>query len=96
MSENELWYPTLAGAAERKIDTCLGLVNVIVGGKQDGLSIVLWPSLTLKGTMWSEQYKAFSLTHNIVLIDSPGVGKSENRTPAARHAGLPLAISSEA
>ncbi len=78
MSENELWYPTLAGAAERKIDTCLGLVNVIVGGKQDGLSIVLWPSLMLKGTMWSEQYKAFSLTHNIVLIDSPGVGKSEN------------------
>ncbi len=78
MSDGELWYPTLVGSAERKIDTCLGVVNVIVGGKQDGPSIVLWPSLMMKGTMWSEQYKAFSPTHHIVLIDSPGIGKSEN------------------
>ena len=72
-----LWHPDLPGATEQKIDTCLGLVNVAVGGKADGPALVLWPSLMMKGSMWSFQYKHFQGSHRVVLIDSPGINKSE-------------------
>ncbi|MEV6125915.1 alpha/beta hydrolase [Streptomyces violaceusniger] len=67
----------LEGTTEKLIPTSLGLVNVRVGGRPDGPAMVFWPSLMMDGTMWQHQYEHFAPTHRIVLIDSPGHGKSD-------------------
>ncbi|MGA6156274.1 alpha/beta fold hydrolase [Stenotrophomonas sp. NPDC087984] len=67
----------LEGTTEKLIPTSLGLVNVRVGGRSDGPAMVFWPSLMMDGTMWQYQYEHFAPTHRIVLIDSPGHGKSD-------------------
>ncbi|KAF9881554.1 hypothetical protein CkaCkLH20_00700 [Colletotrichum karsti] len=72
-----LWNPEMIGATEQLIDTSLGFINVTVGGNPTGPALVLWPSLMLRGSMWSYQYEYFRKTHRVVLIDSPGINKSE-------------------
>ncbi|MFE9062971.1 alpha/beta fold hydrolase [Streptomyces violaceusniger] len=67
----------LEGTAEKLIPTSLGLVNVRVGGRSDGPAMVFWPSLMMDGTMWQHQYEHFAPAHRVVLIDSPGHGKSD-------------------
>ncbi|MCO5992907.1 alpha/beta fold hydrolase [Actinoallomurus rhizosphaericola] len=67
----------LEEATERLISTSLGLINVRVGGRDDGPAMVCWPSLMMDGTMWRYQYEHFAPTHRMVLIDSPGHGKSD-------------------
>jgi 3-oxoadipate enol-lactonase len=61
----------------RQIDTSLGVVAVHIGGNQDGPAMVFWPSLMMTGTMWRFQYEHYAAGYRIVLIDSPGIGKSE-------------------
>ncbi|MGW1759738.1 alpha/beta fold hydrolase [Streptomyces mirabilis] len=39
--------------------------------------MVCRPSLMMDGTMWQYQYEHFAPTHRVVLIDSPGHGKSD-------------------
>ncbi|WP_037854855.1 alpha/beta fold hydrolase [Streptomyces sp. NRRL S-340] len=67
----------LEGTTESLIPTSLGLINVRVGGRADGRPMVFWPSLMMDGTMWEYQYEHFAPTHRVVLIDSPGHGKSD-------------------
>jgi 3-oxoadipate enol-lactonase len=62
---------------DKLIPTSLGLVNVREGGRADGPAMVCWPSLMMDGTMWRYQYEHFAPTHRMVLIDSPGHGKSD-------------------
>ncbi|MFD9894962.1 alpha/beta fold hydrolase [Amycolatopsis sp. NPDC059027] len=62
---------------ETLIPTSLGLINVRTGGRTDGPAMVCWPSLMMDGTMWRYQYEHFAPTHRLVLIDSPGHGKSD-------------------
>ncbi|MFD3307201.1 alpha/beta fold hydrolase [Streptomyces sp. NPDC058694] len=67
----------LEEATEKLIPTSLGLINVRVGGRSDGPAMVCWPSLMMDGTMWQYQYEHFAPTHRLVLVDSPGHGKSD-------------------
>jgi 3-oxoadipate enol-lactonase len=67
----------LDDVTETLIPTSLGLINVRLGGHADGPAMVCWPSLMMDGTMWQYQYEHFAPTHRMVLIDSPGHGKSE-------------------
>ncbi|WSQ15869.1 alpha/beta hydrolase [Streptomyces sp. NBC_01231] len=53
------------------------MINVRVGGRCDGPAMVCWPSLMMDGTMWQYQYEYFAPTHRVVLIDSPGHGRSD-------------------
>ncbi|WP_194897445.1 alpha/beta fold hydrolase [Catenulispora pinisilvae] len=70
----ETW---LQGVSERLIPTSLGLINVRDGGEPQGPALIFWPSLMMDGTMWRRQYEHFAGTHRVVLIDSPGHGKSD-------------------
>ncbi|MEU3372437.1 alpha/beta fold hydrolase [Streptomyces sp. NPDC006711] len=67
----------LHDVTEQLIPTALGDINVRVGGRPDGPAMVCWPSLMMDGTMWQYQYEHFAPTHRLVLIDSPGHGKSD-------------------
>ncbi|WP_033351238.1 alpha/beta fold hydrolase [Kitasatospora aureofaciens] len=67
----------LDGVTERLVPTSLGLINVHEGGKADGPALIFWPSLMMDGTMWRHQYEHFAPTHRVVLVDSPGHGKSD-------------------
>ncbi|MFE9558725.1 alpha/beta fold hydrolase [Streptomyces sp. NPDC006692] len=67
----------LEGTTEELIPTSLGLINVRIGGRDDGRPMVFWPSLMMDGTMWAFQYEHFAPTHRVVLIDSPGHGRSD-------------------
>ncbi|MCO5972939.1 alpha/beta fold hydrolase [Actinoallomurus soli] len=67
----------LEEATEKLVPTSLGLINVREGGRLDGPAMVCWPSLMMDGTMWRYQYEHFAPTHRMVLIDSPGHGKSD-------------------
>ena len=67
----------LDSVTEQLIPTTLGLVNVRVGGRADGPAMVFWPSLMMDGTMWQYQYEHFAPDYRVVLIDSPGHGKSD-------------------
>ncbi|MEV5711812.1 alpha/beta fold hydrolase [Actinoallomurus sp. NPDC052274] len=62
---------------EQLIPTSLGLINVREGGRPDGPAMVCWPSLMMDGTMWRYQYEHFAPSHRMVLIDSPGHGRSD-------------------
>ncbi|WP_083245722.1 alpha/beta fold hydrolase [Paraburkholderia nodosa] len=62
---------------EQKIPTAFGRVNVRIGGKQDGRTMVFWPSLMLDASMWSYQFDHFAAGYHIVLIDPPGIGGSD-------------------
>jgi 3-oxoadipate enol-lactonase len=68
---------SLDEVTEKLIPTSLGLVNVREGGRADGPVMVCWPSLMMDGTMWRYQFEHFAPTHHMVLIDSPGHGKSD-------------------
>ena len=65
------------GSTERLIATSLGILNVRVGGKADGPAMVCWPSLLMNHSMWRFQHQHYASTHRMVLIDAPGIGKSE-------------------
>ncbi|MEY9864033.1 3-oxoadipate enol-lactonase [Catenulispora sp. GAS73] len=67
----------LQDASERLIPTSLGLINVRDGGTRQGPPLIFWPSLMMDGTMWRHQYEHFAATHRVVLVDSPGHGKSD-------------------
>jgi 3-oxoadipate enol-lactonase len=67
----------LDAVTDKLIPTSLGLINVREGGRADGPAMVYWPSLMMDGTMWRHQYEHFAPTHRVVLIDSPGHGKSD-------------------
>ncbi|CAK7283872.1 alpha/beta fold hydrolase [Streptomyces misionensis] len=67
----------LNDVTEKLIPTSLGLMNVRVGGRADGPAMVFWPSLMMDGTMWRFQYEHFAATHRVVLVDSPGHGRSD-------------------
>ncbi|MFF5405064.1 alpha/beta fold hydrolase [Streptomyces misionensis] len=67
----------LNDVTEKLIPTSLGLMNVRVGGRIDGPAMVFWPSLMMDGTMWRFQYEHFAPTHRVVLVDSPGHGRSD-------------------
>ncbi|MFE5086480.1 alpha/beta fold hydrolase [Streptomyces mirabilis] len=67
----------LEGVTEKLIRTSLSLISVRVGGRPDGPAMVCWPSLMMGGTMWQYQHEHFAPTHRVVLIDSPGHGKSD-------------------
>lgn len=62
---------------ELLIPTSLGLINVRDGGNAEGPALIFWPSLMMDGTMWRPQYEHFAPGHRVVLIDSPGHGKSD-------------------
>ena len=47
------------------------------GGKEGAPVMVFWPSLMMTNTMWSYQYEYYAPKYRVVLIDSPGVGKSD-------------------
>jgi 3-oxoadipate enol-lactonase len=64
------------GSQERLIPTQLGAINVRVGGRLDGPTMVFWPSLLMNGSMWRHQYEHYAPTHRVVLVDAPGIGKS--------------------
>lgn len=65
------------GITEKLIPTTVGLINVREGRRADGPVMVCWPSLMMDGTMWQYQYEHFAPAYRMVLIDSPGHGKSE-------------------
>lgn len=67
----------LNDVTEKLIPTSLGLMNVREGGRADGPAMVFWPSLMMDGTMWRFQYEHFAPTHRVVLVDSPGHGRSD-------------------
>ncbi|ATL70608.1 alpha/beta fold hydrolase [Nocardia terpenica] len=67
----------LEDMTEQLISTALGLINVRDGGRSDGPVLVFWPSLMMDGTMWRYQYEHFASDYRIVLVDSPGHGRSE-------------------
>ncbi|QIS22771.1 alpha/beta fold hydrolase [Nocardia terpenica] len=67
----------LEDMTEQLIPTALGLINVRDGGRSDGPVLVFWPSLMMDGTMWRYQYAHFAPDCRIVLVDSPGHGRSE-------------------
>ncbi|MEU0859348.1 alpha/beta fold hydrolase [Streptomyces griseofuscus] len=67
----------LDGVTEKLIPTSLGLLNVRVGGRSTGPAMVFWPSLMMDGAMWRFQYEHFAPTHRVVLVDSPGHGRSD-------------------
>lgn len=67
----------LEGVTEQLIPTSLGLINVREGGRTDGPVLVFWPSLMMDGTMWRYQYEHFAPDYRILLVDSPGHGRSE-------------------
>ncbi|MCC2274526.1 alpha/beta hydrolase [Streptomyces sp. ET3-23] len=67
----------LDDVTEKLIPTTLGRMNVRVGGRADGPAMVFWPSLMMDGTMWRFQYEHFAPTHRVVLVDSPGHGRSD-------------------
>jgi 3-oxoadipate enol-lactonase len=56
------------------------VINVGVGGLDDGPAMVFWPSLVMTAAMWRHQYEHFARTHRVVLIDAPGIGKSDRLT----------------
>lgn len=60
------------------IPTCLGRIRVRVGGSGPGL--VFWPSLMMDGELWIAQAQHFCGDYRVVLIDSPGHGRSEPLT----------------
>jgi 3-oxoadipate enol-lactonase len=62
---------------EQLVPTHLGDINIRVGGREDGPLLVCWPSLFMDGTMWQYQYEHFAARYRMVLIDSPGHGKSD-------------------
>lgn len=64
-------------STEQLIPTVLGRLNVRVGGKTDDPVMVCWPSLLMNHSMWRFQYEHYAATHRVVLIDAPGIGKSE-------------------
>lgn len=59
----------------KKIKTCLGNLAVRISGK--GESIIFWHSLMFDGTMWQAQEKFFSQNYQVILVDAPGHGNSE-------------------
>jgi 3-oxoadipate enol-lactonase len=67
----------LAGAQQKRIKTVFGYVNVTIGGKESGPAMVLWPSAMMQGSLLSYQYQHFAPRYRIVLVDPPGVGKSD-------------------
>jgi 3-oxoadipate enol-lactonase len=67
----------LAGAQQKRIKTAFGHVNVTIGGNESGLVMVLWPSAMMQGSMLSYQYQHFASKYRVVLVDPPGVGKSD-------------------
>ena len=67
----------LQGAQQQKVKTAFGNINITVGGNPNGPAMLLWPSLMMQGLMWSYQYEHFGSKYRMVLIDSPGVGKSD-------------------
>jgi len=67
----------LQDVSERLIPTSLGLINVRDGGRREGPPLIFWPSLMMDGTMWRHQYEHFAADHRVVLVDSPGHGKSD-------------------
>jgi 3-oxoadipate enol-lactonase len=60
------------------IDTVLGQIRVQTRGS--GESVVFWPSLLMAGDMWTAQADHFAGDRKVVLIDSPGHGRSERLT----------------
>src|SRR5262245_36521264 len=62
---------------ERTIPTKLGHIHIKVGGNDRGPTMVFWPSLLMTGALWRYQYQHYSGTHRVVLIDPPGIGKSD-------------------
>ena len=67
----------LAGAGHKRIKTAFGHVNVTIGGNESGPAMVLWPSAMMQGSMLSYQYHHFAPRYRMVLVDPPGVGKSD-------------------
>ena len=67
----------LAGAQQKRIKTAFGHVNVTIGGNESGPAMILWPSLMMQGSMLSYQYEQFASKYRMVLVDPPGVGKSD-------------------
>jgi 3-oxoadipate enol-lactonase len=62
----------------RTLPTTLGRLRVQTSGT--GEVILFWPSLLMTGDMWAGQAAEFGAAHQVVLIDPPGHGGSENLT----------------
>jgi 3-oxoadipate enol-lactonase len=62
----------------RWIDTVLGSVRVQVRGS--GEAMMFWPSLLMTGDMWAAQAEQFGTDHQVILVDPPGFGESQNLT----------------
>jgi 3-oxoadipate enol-lactonase len=60
------------------IDTVLGRIRGRTGGS--GEAILFWPSLLMNGDMWTAQAEHFAADRQVVLVDSPGHGRSEKLT----------------
>jgi 3-oxoadipate enol-lactonase len=70
-------HERLAGARQQRIKTAFGYVNVTIGGNESGPAMVLWPSAMMQGSLLSYQYQHFAPRYRMVLVDPPGVGKSD-------------------
>ena len=57
--------------------TRVGRVRVRVGGKADGPAMAFWPSVLMDGSMWAHQCEHYAPTHRLVVIDAPGIGRSD-------------------
>ncbi len=77
LSQAQKLVDQFAGSEEQQIETSLGSINVRTSGAPGGVPLVFWPSLMMNHSMWSYQYQHFAPDYHVVLIDSPGIGKSE-------------------
>ena len=57
--------------------TPVGRVSVRVGGKADGPAMAFWPSVLMDGSMWAYQCAHYAPTHRLLVIDAPGIGRSD-------------------
>lgn len=65
------------GSDRVRIATKLGQLSLRVPG---GAAILFWPSLLMTGDMWEAQAEHFGGDRRVMLVDSPGHGKSEKLT----------------
>ena len=56
----------------------LGSVRVKVTGS--GETMMFWPSLLMTGDMWAAQAEHFATNHQVILVDPPGFGESQQLT----------------
>ena len=63
-------------SSNKLVSTNLGKIQLTITG--NGPAMFFWPSLMLDGSSWQQQALHFKDKYQVILIDSPGHGKSEH------------------